>query len=68
MRHKNDYKIDVKATINGKLETIDLASDKIDAYNDINREIEYIGIGTYHSYGNQPAEDLKEYHFWRLKK
>jgi len=59
----------VKATINGKVVTIDLAHSKDkNAYNDIKDKIEYLGEGLYHSYDGFPATDKNLTHFWRFKK
>lgn len=55
----------VKAKIAGKVVVINFASDKRDAYKEMKDTIEYLGMGTYHSYDGVPADDTKFTHFWR---
>jgi len=63
-----DYKeVIVKVIIDGKIYKIDLASKKIDGYNDclgLRNKIKYLGRGKYYSYNSVKAKDPDYYHFW----
>lgn len=70
METKNGKKVIVKARIGNDIVKIDYASEDRNAYSDleIKGQIQYLGIGQYHSFDEILATATRHIHFWQSSK